>query len=140
MTSKLTYEECEMTGPEITDNMTTDDHYRLHLKRRARSIEIQQEIFAQPPDTAFHQSFLPAQHAVQLLATIAASNSPFADDARIVLRRWRQSLATPAQMAMVETSFDLEVGGGAGISPVPGEGYWITTWTWIYDLATTVHE
>ena len=140
MTSKLTdqdmFNECGLTGPDITDNMTNDEHHHLHRKRKARSIEIQREILAQPPDTAFHQSFIPAWHAVRLLATIGASDSPWADDALTILRGWRRSLATPEQMAMVETDDDLEIGGGACISPAQGEGYWITTWTWIHEPRT----
>jgi hypothetical protein len=97
--------------------------------RQAHAIEIQRRIFALPADAPFDQSFIPHGHAVNLLATIAASDSKFADDARAVLAEWRTGLATPAIEA-VETDNELEVGGGAVVS-LGSDGYWISTWTWV---------
>ena len=100
--------------------------------RQAHSIELQRQIADLPAGAAFHQSFKPYQRAVNLLAEVADSTSRYATEARETLAEWRNSLATPAQMAALGTDNKLEVGGGAVVSQAPEEGgFWISTWSWV---------
>lgn len=107
-----------------------DEFYDLP-DRQKDAITLQREIMTLPPGAAFHCSFTPHQTAVDLLARLAAADTPLAAEAAAVLQDWRDALATPEQVEMVDTSVDLEVGGGAYVSTADGEGFWISTWTWI---------
>lgn len=83
-------------------------------------------------DAPFILSFYPANDAVKLLADIAAdSSSPHKDRAADVLLHWQSSLATPEQIARVQTNDDLEVDDhGAAVSEGDG-GYWVQAWVWV---------
>jgi len=81
-------------------------------ERQEHAIELQWEIAALPSSAAFHQSFIPHGHVVDLLVKIAVSDSRFAADARTEFEEWRNGLATPEQIP----NHELEVGGGAVVS------------------------
>ena len=80
----------------------------------------------------FPATFAPHARAIKLLALIANDEySQHRHEARDALTAWRESLATPEQIAAVETDDDLEIDDkGACVSPSLG-GYFIQTWTWV---------
>ena len=81
----------------------------------------------------FDVSFRPAHEAVRLLAEIAngTAGSLARQRAADAVNAWRDSLATPAQISVVETSDDLEIDDeGACVSLGEG-GFFIQAWSWV---------
>src|SRR5690242_459023 len=102
-------------------------------RRKADHIQWQQEALSTPPDQPWTCSFDGHNMAVKLLAKVAAADREFADEAREVLQHWRAALATPDEMALVDTHTASELCAAAVTSRVPEEGgLWISTWTWVY--------
>lgn len=82
--------------------------------------------------SGFPVTFAPAAQAVRLLAEIAKDASqPYAFHAGVVLNNWRGALATPAQIAMVETGDELEIDSNGACVSEADEGFWIQTWSWV---------
>lgn len=80
----------------------------------------------------FPVSFAPAEMAVKLLAAVANdAASPHREAAIDALERWRKVLATPEQIAMAETSDDLEVDDTGACIAASQHGFFLQTWTWI---------
>jgi hypothetical protein len=84
------------------------------------------------PIEPFDITFAPAADAVNLLAQIANdAASPYAEQAAAIIEKWRASLAKPWQIAMVETSEELEI-DDAGAAVSEGEdGFFVQTWSWV---------
>jgi hypothetical protein len=84
------------------------------------------------PHEAFDITFAPGALAVNLLAKVANDTaSPHQRQAQIALAAWRECLATPEQLAMVDTNDEREVDyAGSCVSKSDG-GFFIQTWTWV---------
>ncbi len=80
----------------------------------------------------FPITFGPAELAVNLLAQVANDDaSPHQKQAQVALASWRQSLATPAQVALVDTDDELEIDDAGACVSEGSDGFFIQTWTWI---------
>ncbi len=80
----------------------------------------------------FEITFAPAQMAVDLLAKIANEpDNPHYTAAWVALEAWRSSLATPEQIAMVETNDELEIDDAGACVSEGEDGFFIQTWTWV---------
>ncbi|WP_428489098.1 hypothetical protein [Rhodopila sp.] len=80
----------------------------------------------------FPITFSPAQLAVDLLAKIANDpTSPYQALALNALEAWRNSLATPEQIALVATSDELEIDDAGACVSEGNDGFFIQTWTWV---------
>jgi hypothetical protein len=80
----------------------------------------------------FKLTFAPAQAAVNVLAKIANDPAnPLYAEAWNAFESWRASLATPEQIAMVDTGDELEVDSAGACISAGDDGFFIQTWTWI---------
>lgn len=79
----------------------------------------------------FPLTFAPAAAAVALLSRIAAGETITPAEAGSVLDDWQGALASPEQIAAVNTSDDLEVDDEGACVSESDDGYFIQTWTWV---------
>ena len=88
---------------------------------------------AQSPTKPISITFAPAQAAINLLTAIANDpESKHQHPAMLAVEQWRSALATPAQIAMVDTDDELEIDSeGACVSMGDDPGFFIQTWTWV---------
>lgn len=84
------------------------------------------------PVAAFPMSFHPSHKAVKLLAEIANANlHGYSTRAAEILEDWRDSLATPAHIAMVQTSDELEIDDHGACISSSDRGFFIQAWVWV---------
>lgn len=80
----------------------------------------------------FDITFGPGALAVNLLAKVANdAASPHQKQAQVALAAWRQSLATPAQIALVDTDDEREIDYAGACISKSDRGFFIQTWTWV---------
>lgn len=76
-------------------------------------------------------SYVPLALLLKIVARAADGKTIAPKSAQTAIKKWVNSLATPDQIAMVDTSDDLEVDDvGAGVS-ASKDGFFIQTWTWV---------
>ena len=77
-------------------------------------------------------TFAPARAAIDLLTVITHDDkSPRKALAQGILEQWKSCLATDEQIAMVDTSDELEIDDYGCCVSEGDDGFFVQTWTWV---------